>query len=273
MEPLDPAIVATLPKRAGSLVPAASKRTMGLLIGLSAAVTAMVGLVIFAPQAIAVYMPMSWERKLGTIYDLPVGAARCDNREARAALRQIVDRLDPRALQDGFTVELLDVGEANAAALPGGRMVVFNGIFGDIDNPDALAGIVAHEIAHVRRRHVAAGMVREMGLGTVVALFGGGAVASNASGLVSLKFTRTAEAEADADAIDMLKRADIDPRPTARAFDAFRKKEGDWPEWLGSHPASKGRAQLFAASYRPGNRYRPVLDQAQAKALTSACRS
>ena len=152
-------------------------------------------------------------------------------------------------------------------------MVVFNGLFDDIDNPDALAGIVAHEIAHVRRRHVAAAMVRDMGLGTVVTLLGGGAVASNASGLVSLKFTRGAEAEADDDAIAMLKRAGIDPRPTAKAFDDFRKQEGDWPEWLGSHPASKARGQRFATSYRPGSNYRPVLAAAQAKALMGACRS
>jgi Zn-dependent protease with chaperone function len=272
-EPIDPTVLAAVPGKIGSLAPTVSRKTMGLLVGISAVATALAGTVIFAPQAIARHMPMSWERKLGAAYDLPLDAMRCSDKQAEAALEQMVDRLDPEARKDGFTIELLDLDEANAAALPGGRMVVFNGLMKDVDHPDALAGIVAHEIAHVRRRHVAAAMVRELGLGTVVALFGGGALASNAGGLASLKFTRSAEAEADADAIAMLERAEIDPRPTARAFDGFRKLEGGWPEWMASHPASGGRAQQFAASHRTDRSYRPVLDEAKSKALMTACRN
>jgi Zn-dependent protease with chaperone function len=272
VEPLDSAITAALPSRSGSLVPPVGRKKLALLAGISFVATAFAALVIFAPQAVAEHMPMAWERRLGAAYDLPVEAARCDDPQAAAALAHIVDRLDPKARSDGFTIELTDLDIPNAAALPGGRMIVLNGLFDDIDDPDALAGIIAHEIAHVRRRHVAAAMIREMGLGTVVTLFGGGAVASNAGGLLSLKFSRSAEAEADADAIDMLKRARIDPRPTSAAFENFRKMEGNWPEWLGSHPASGGRARQFRASYDSRRSYRPVLSQPAAKALISACR-
>lgn len=270
-EPIDPAIREGLPQRVGSLVPAVGRKKLAVLAGIMFVATAATGLIIFAPQTVAEHMPMSWERKLGFAFDLPIDAAQCDDRQATLALQQIVDRLDPKAKTDGFTVEILDIGEANAAALPGGRMVVFNGLFEDIDNPDAVAGIVAHEIAHVRRRHVAASMIRELGLGTVVTLMGGGAIASNASGLASLTFTREAEGEADADAVAMLSRAGIDPRPTAAAFNQFRKQEGNWPEWLGSHPASGGRAKHFAASYDAVRTYRPALDEASAKAMLSAC--
>ena len=273
VEPFDPAIVAAMPGKTGSLIPPVSRTKMGLLVGICAVATALAGTVILAPQAVAKHMPMSWERKLGAAFDLPIDATRCGDAGAQDALNRVVDRLDPKARQDGFTIELLDVGESNAAALPGGRMVVFNGLMEDVDNPDALAGIVAHEIAHVRRRHVAAAMVRELGLGTVITLFGGGAVASNAGGLLALKFTRGAEAEADADAIEMLDRAGVDPRPTAKAFDEFRKLEGNWPEWMASHPLSSGRSQRFAASYKAGRSYRPVLEAAQSKTLMAACRS
>ena len=272
VEPVDPDLLEQLPRRAGSLAPAGSRRTVGILAGLSVAGTLLAGLVIFAPEAVARHMPLAWERKLGAAYDLPIEAVRCDDRQAGAALQTIVDRIDPSAKHDGFTVELIDLDEANAAALPGGRMIVLNGLFDDIEDTDALAGIVAHEIAHVRRRHVAAAMVRQLGLGTVVTLLGGGAVASNAGGLLSLKFSRTAEAEADADAVAMLRRAGIDPRPTAGAFEEFRRQEGNFPEWLGDHPASAGRAKLFAAAYDPRQSYRPVLDPARSKQLTTACR-
>ncbi len=269
-KPVDPAILDGLP-RGGSLMPAMGRKKFAALAGLSFVATALAGLVIFAPQAVAEHMPMTWERKLGAAFDIPIEAARCRDPAAQAALNRVVDRLDPKARGDGFSIELINIDEANAAALPGGRMVVLDGLFEDINNPDALAGIVAHEISHVRRRHVAAAMVRELGLGTVITLMGGGAVASNAGGLLSLKFSRTAEAEADADAIAMLRRAGIDPRPTAEAFEEFRKAEGGFPEWLGSHPASGGRAKRFAASFDEGMAYRPVLDPAQSKALTSAC--
>jgi Zn-dependent protease with chaperone function len=273
LEPVDPALLAGLPTRGGSLVPPTGGKAVALLGAGLAAITLLVGLVIFAPQTIAEHMPMSWERKLGAAFDFPIEASKCDNPAAQRALNHIVDRLDPTARKDGFTVELVDLSEANAAALPGGRMIVLNGLFDDIDDPDAIAGIVAHEIAHVRRRHVPAAMVRQLGLGTVATLMGGGAVASNASGLLSLKYSRTAEAEADSDAIAMLARAGIDPRPTARAFDEFRKAEGSLPEWLGSHPASAGRSKAFASSYRADRSYHPVLDARETKSLMSACRS
>jgi beta-barrel assembly-enhancing protease len=270
-EPLDPAIDKGLPQ-GGSLGVVIGRKKIAFLSGAFFIATACVAMVIFAPEAVAKHMPLTWERKLGAAFDIPIEATHCADPAAQQALDRIVDRLDLKARSDGFTVELADLDIANAAALPGGRMVVLNGLFKDIDDPDAIAGIVAHEIAHVRRRHVAAAMVRQLGMGTVVTLMGGGAVASNAGGLLSLKFTRSAEAEADSDAIHMLAKAGIDPRPTAAAFEGFRKQEGNLPEWLGDHPASAGRAKSFAASYDAKRIYQPVLGDAQAKALMAACR-
>ena len=265
-------VVAELPRRGAVEVTPRRRATMAGWIGLCAVVTVAIGLVILAPQMVARHMPMTWERKLGTAFDVPIGATRCDDRQAQAALWTIVDRLDPQARRDGFTIELLDLDQANAAALPGGRIVVLNGLFAKVSEPDAVAGIVAHEIAHVRRRHVAANVVRQLGLGTIITLAGGGAVAGNANQVVSLKFTRDAEAEADADAIAMLARAGISPLPTARAFVRFAKREGRWPEWLESHPSSRGRAARFAAATKAGADDRPVLDESAARALFGACR-
>lgn len=274
-EPVEPAVRAHLPVRAGSLIAGPGRRTMGLLFALSALVTAMAGLVIFAPEAVAKRMPMTWERKLGAVYDLPIVAARCDNPSTRAALDALVDRIDPEARANGLTLELVQFEMANAVALPGGRMVLFSGLLEEIDDADAVAGIVAHEIAHVRRRHVAAAVVRQLGLGTVITLLGGGAVAANAGNVLSLNFSRRAEAEADTDAIAMLKQAGIDPRPIAQMFEQATKGELEQAaspmEFLSSHPVSSGRARRFQEAFDPAATYRPTLSPDHDKALFDSC--
>lgn len=272
-DPVDPALVPLLPRRGFSGATNAGKKVMAAAITVTAIATLALGTLVAAPEFVARNMPMAWEKKIGQIYELPVGAVACTDPAAKAALDALVDRLDPEARKDGLTIQLLDIDEANAAALPGRRMIVFNGLFEEVGNADALAGIVAHEIAHVRRRHVATAMVRELGLGTVVTLFGGGALASGGGSLLSLNFTRGAEAEADRDAIAMLRRAAIDPRQTKIAFDRFRTLELDLPTWASSHPASAERGARFAASFEPGLTYRPALEPAATKSLFAACQS
>ena len=272
-QPIDAAVREQLPKRGFTGATNAGRKAMAAAITITAVATLGLGLLVFAPQTIAKHMPMAWEKRIGRLYDLPVGAVVCADPAANQALNALVDRIDPMARRQGLTIQLLDVDDVNAAALPGKRMIVFNGLFDEIKNPDALAGIIAHEIGHVRRRHVATAMVRELGLGTVVTLLGGGAVASSGSGLLSLNFTRGAEGEADAESIDMLRRARIDPRQTEQAFDRFRALEMQMPAWASSHPPNAARGARFAASFDPRISYRPALDPAAAKALFSGCRN
>lgn len=272
-DPVDPALARHLPTRGFTGATNAGKKAMVAAITVTAIATLALGTLVAAPEMVARHMPMSWEKKIGQIYELPVGAVACTDPAGAAALNALVDRLDPEARKDGLTIQLLDVDDANAAALPGRRMIVFNGLFEEVENSDALAGIIAHEIAHVRRRHVATAMVRELGLGTVVTLFGGGALASGGGSLLSLNFTRGAEAEADGDAIAMLRRAGIDPRKTKIAFDRFRNLELDLPDWASSHPASAERGARFAASFDPRIAYRPALDAGATKSLFAACQS
>lgn len=271
IEPVDPAVNERLPTRVGGGGNIIGRKTMVAAVTVTAIGTLALGLLVFAPEVAARHMPMSWEQRLGSLYDLPMNAVACADPAANRALHALVDRLDPEARRDGLTIQLLDIDDANAAALPGRRMIVFNGLFDEVEHPDAVAGIIAHEIAHVRRRHVATAMVRELGLGTVVTLFGGGAVASGGGSLLSLNFTRGAESEADGDAIAMLAKAGIDPRKTKQAFDHFRTLEMDLPAWASSHPPSAARGARFAAAFDPRAVYRPALDAGAAGKLFAAC--
>jgi Zn-dependent protease with chaperone function len=227
-----------------------------------------------APQWIAPHVPRSWERNLGDAIVGDFGDNRCRNTEGQKALEEMVERLEPGATRgpEAIRVAALNIQMFNAAALPGGHIVVFKNAITETYEPDELAGILAHEIAHVRRRHVTEALIRELGIGALIRLFAGG-IGANAEQLVSLSYTREAESEADADAIAMLRRAGISPKPTAELFDRLAENEGSGfgAEFLSSHPLTGGRAKRFAAAFDKNARYRPSLDQNQWDALFNVC--
>jgi len=233
---------------------------------------AAVGFGYIAPHWIAPHVPMSWERNVGSAMVGDFGKLRCRNAAGQQALETLVERVAPGATKgpDAIKVAALDVPVFNAAALPGGYIVVFKPAITETDS-DALAGILAHEVAHVRRRHVAEALIREFGIGALIRLFAGD-IGANAEQLVALSYTRANEAQADADAIAMLRRAGISPRPTAALFQRLQKQAPAYSaEFLQSHPLSGRRAQRFAASFDPHATYRPALDRNRADALFNIC--
>jgi hypothetical protein len=248
-------------------------------IGLFAVLAAIVLLVgHLAPQWIAPLIPQRWESDLGATLVGDFGDNRCASPDGNRALARLADRIEPGIGAPGerhITFTALDFGIFNAAALPGAQIVVFKGLLKETPEPDAVAGVLAHEIAHVRRRHVTQALIREIGIGSLIRLFAGG-IGANTEQLVSLSYTRANEAQADADAIIMLRRAAIDPRPTARLFDKLALETGEgehggYGQFLQSHPVSRERAKRFATSYDPRIAYRPVLGSVDAAVLTAVC--
>lgn len=234
-----------------------------------------VGIGYVAPEWIAPHVPMSWERNLGTAMVGDFGTIRCRDPKGQKALEELVEQVAPGATKgpDAIKVAALDVPIFNAAALPGGYIVVFKPAITETD-PDALAGVIAHEIAHVRRRHVTQALIRELGIGALIRLFAGG-VGANAEQILALSYTRGNEAQADSDAIVMLKRAGISPKPTADLFARLSGEERAVPgysaEFLQSHPLSDKRAHKFAAAVDPKAHYRHVLTRRGVEALIGIC--
>lgn len=275
-QPVDQDVLALVPgqERYGGWID-----RMGL--GKAAAVFAFVGAAVVAagysaPHWVAPHVPTSWERNLGNSIVGDFGDLKCRRPEGQRALNALVERVAPGAVGTGegqVRPAALDVPMFNAAALPGGHIVVFKPAITETESADALAGIIAHEVAHVRRRHVTEALVRELGIGALIRLFAGN-IGANAEQLMALSYTRANEEEADRDAIAMLRRARIDPRPTANLFNELAELEGDDEfamDWLASHPASGGRGKSFAASYDPNAGYRPALSEDQYDALWNIC--
>jgi Zn-dependent protease with chaperone function len=244
--------------------------------GFAVVAAAVVAIGYTAPQWIAPHVPYRWEQNLGAALVGDFGDLRCRSAEGQRALEALVERIAPGATrgENPIRVAALDVSMFNAAALPGGHIVVFKPVLTETENMDEVAGILAHEIAHVRRRHVTEALVRELGIGALIRLFAGD-VGANAEQLVALSYTREAEAEADADAIAMLNRAHISPLATAQLFERLsaegREDSVVTAEFLSSHPLSKRRAQRFAEAAKGRSGYRPALSRDQQDALFNIC--
>ena len=273
-QPVDPELRAKLPSvgRYGSWFDRVDLfRASALFAGVAAAVL-LVGY--SAPVWLAPMVPESWERNLGTAIVGDFGDNACRDPAATQALAKLAARLDPpKAGSSPAPMTLIDFDIFNAAALPGGQIVIFDGALRETENPDAMAGILAHEIAHIRRRHVTQALIRELGIGALIRLFAGD-IGANASQLVSLSYTRSNEYEADGDAIAALQRAGIDPRPTGALFRKLAPEGGRRfaaAEFLDSHPNSGDRAKRFETAYRSGASYWPSVTPAEYRAIRTAC--
>jgi hypothetical protein len=228
------------------------------------------------PTWVAPYVPPAWEKNFGDALVGDFGGKFCRGAGGQAALDKLARELSPD--RPGLNVRVVNIPVVNAAALPGGNIVIFNELLTQSDGPDEVAGVLAHEIAHIKRRHVTQAMIRQYGFSAVIGAFGGSA-GSGIDMMDSLHYSRGAEAEADSDAIETLRRANISPVPTARFFDRLGGQEkklgrfGEGLEYISTHPLTGAREQRFRASAVPGHAYRPALSRDEWEALADICRT
>jgi hypothetical protein len=234
-----------------------------------------VALVVSAPDWLAPMVPRSLENRLGDAMAGNMGSQTCQTPGGRAAL----DRLGGKLGAHEAGVRSIDVAKApmvNAIAMPGGRIVIFDGLLAQARSSDEVAGVLAHEIAHVRNRDSMAGLIRQLGLGVILGGFSGKA-AGAINGLLAMRYTREAESAADAYAIDRLRQAAIAPDDTAAFFDKLsggpaKEKAERAMSWMNSHPVSAERKAAFARSKVAGKAYRPALAPWEWRALKSMCK-
>ncbi len=156
-----------------------------------------------------------------------------------------------------FTIKVIDSDEANAFALPGGFFYVNKGLLLAADNEAELAGVMAHEIAHVAARHAMENMrkaqLAEIGA-TIGSIFLGGIpgmIYQSTAGLgltaLFLKFSRGAEEEADRLAAQYLWAAGYDPGAMSTMFEKLnaknKKKPGFISRAFSTHPQTPDRLE------------------------------
>lgn len=155
-----------------------------------------------------------------------------------------------------------DPNVVNAMCAPGGKVLVFSGLYKGKDaivhDDDELAAVLGHELAHANCRHTTESITREMpinlllaaggiyaeaqGDDRVAAAIGAGFLVSQ--GLIFTKYSRTDEAEADSVGLLYMARAGYDPRAAPRLWKDVYESSGDSPgvlNWFSTHPSNKNR--------------------------------
>lgn len=198
------------------------------------------------------------EKEMGHKFDVMVRSSLpvVEDPEVSQYVKYLLDRLvkalPPQPYSFKATVVLHN--SLNAFAVPGGYVFVFTGMIMNLDREDELAGVLAHELAHVTQRHVAARLERAQYL-TVGSLLlaiagvaaggpGGGALAIGAMGAgqsAMLNYSRVDESEADHIGLQYLTAAGYPPSGMIGGFKVLRQKS--WmsgtsvPAYLSTHPA------------------------------------
>jgi predicted Zn-dependent protease len=214
-------------------------------------------------------------------------------------LRSLGGRLASRseAPEFGFDFFAVDDASINAFALPGGYIGVNTGLLLATDTESELAGVLAHEIAHVTQRHIARRVEagRSLSLTSLAVILGAiaagmsGAGAEVVQGAVmggsallqqqQINFTRANEYEADRVGIGVLASAGYDPEGMVSFFDEMGRQnawaERRMPEFLSTHPVSasrmteaRNRARRETVQLRPADRLYPLM-HARARVLTT----
>jgi len=202
-----------------------------------------------------------------------------DDPQITEYINDIGHRISAHANDGGhkFTFFVIDDPNINAFALPGGYIGVHTGLLEATRSEDELAGVLAHEVAHVTQRHIARAIHANsrqsilntaIMLGAILAGAAGGAsgdvmqgaiaVAQGTAAQAQINFTRSNEYEADRVGISALAEAGFDPQGMASFFEVISRTGGSpeyrVPEFLRTHPVSSARiaeARGRARDYTP----------------------
>jgi len=216
---------------------------------------------------IASKIPVSWEETFGdkVFESVARQGVILTNSPWEPAVGRITSRLLPVVADSGyaFKFHIQQDTNVNAFAIPGGHVVILTGLLEKAESAEEVAGVLAHELAHVTRRHSLRNIIKSAGLLIILQ-----AALGDASGLAGLavegsryllqqKFSRDFEREADDAGWNYLIAAKMDPRGMTRFFEKLKELTAqagmDGMEnslaVLNTHPTSQERIDRLAAKW------------------------
>lgn len=212
-------------------------------------------------SVITPWIPVEWETQMGAaaVEHLAPPSARCGDPAHADILQKIVGVLMDQASPSPYPIRVIVVRDPqiNAAGIPGGFIVVFSGLLEAMETSAQFAGVLAHEMQHILKRHTTRALVQQASTGLLTAVIGGdltGMMAyyglELARTLGRLQYSRQFEEEADAEGFRMLQTAGIDPHDLITFYRTMKEQSSD-PSGVGTyfstHPPTEARIKKLIA--------------------------
>jgi beta-barrel assembly-enhancing protease len=160
----------------------------------------------------------------------------------------MANKIDAKAIK----IHVIEKDEVNAFAMPDNHLVIYNSLILECENTDELAGVMAHEIAHMQHHHVMKKLIKEVGITIVLSALGGNSnftvLKKIFQNLSSTAYDRELETDADLTAVQYLLKSKVNPVSFAHFLEKLATIESPLPKqlnWLSTHPESKDRAKLI----------------------------
>ncbi len=261
-------------------------RAVAKIVGWSlAAVASIVMVVLFAiPLAadrLAPLVPQAFERRIGEASEVQIralfGNQVCDRPAGQAAYVKLLGKLREAAgLDTDVQSSVLSTEVPNAFALPGGKVYMFSGLLAKAESPDEIAGVLAHELGHLKHHDNMRGLIYNGGTSFLIGLLFGDVTGSSAlifasRSLVTASHSREAEQNADSVTIDVMHKLGRSPKPMGELLYRVTGKEGGRNlSILAGHPLTEDRLQRMSGEDHPASGP-PLLTPEEWAALKAIC--
>lgn len=219
----------------------------------------------FSAGWLAQQIPFAQEQRWASTFSPDESAQRTDEHtRIETWLQQLVDALaEPMSLQPSMQIKVRYVSDdniVNAYATIGGNVVIFSGLLKKLDSENAVAMVLAHEIAHIKHRDPVVALGRSTAIVLGLTAMGGVSdsamaqqVIGNVSLLTALSFSRAQEGNADEEAITALQSHYGHLNGASSLFTLLAQQQDEQlsasiPEFLKTHPLTETRIERINAS-------------------------
>jgi predicted Zn-dependent protease len=218
-----------------------------LLVGSAVTITVMYVLLGFIVHFAVPFVPVSVERKLGSA--ITAGFKKKTSLGKESRVQSILDTLLPHLENNPFAISIsvAQTSQVNALALPGGHIVIFDGLLKEVTSDRELAFVIGHEIGHFVNRDHLRGMGRGLSLALIAVLLGGDNQLSGALlgplNISEQRFSQKQESRADAVGLDLLQKAYGTTDGSVSFFKKLEKEKkiSEFAYFFASHPSPQKR--------------------------------
>lgn len=204
-------------------------------------------------------VPMSVDERIGNlaIKSMELAGPELKDEVVLKEINKIVDGLAEQVEAEDveFTLHVVEAAVVNAFALPGGHIVVHTGLIEKCTEAEQLAGVIAHEMAHVTLRHGLERISQSLGIAAAFTIVLGDVEGIAVVGVELLEmatvnsYSRDQEAEADAEGVRLMQAAGWDPMALASFFELLKAEHEEGHAalaWISTHPQHDERINAVA---------------------------